>query len=151
MLIWISPLPVKGDAGKFIVYIKDSKQELLDLNWMLFAITVQAMLFGLVIAIILSFILSKTITTPIENLTSGAARIAAGDFSHELSVHSSDEIGILTSTFNEMADVLKETLSKIEGERNKLNTLFLHMAGRCRRLFRGWDRPSYEPGSRKDA
>lgn len=121
-------VPVRGEAGRFIVYIKDSKQELSDLNWMLFAITVQALLFGLVIAIILSFILSKTITTPIENLTNGAARIASGDFSHEISIHSSDEIGILTATFNDMADVLKETLGKIEGERNKLNTLFLHMA-----------------------
>jgi len=120
-------IPVKGQAD-YIVYIKDSKQDLKDLTWMLFAITLQAMLFGLIIAVLLSFFLSKTMTTPIEELTKSAALIASGDFEKKLEVHSTDEIGILTSTFNDMAQVLKDTLEEVEGEKNKLNTLFLHMA-----------------------
>ena len=79
-------------------------------------------------AILLSFLLSKTITTPVERLTEQASAIAAGDFSKKAQVYASDEIGILTRTFNEMAQVLGPTLNEIEGERNKLNTLFLHMA-----------------------
>ena len=45
----------------------------------------------------------------------------------QLPVESTDEIGILTGTFNEMADVLQATLAAVENERNKLDTLFLHM------------------------
>ncbi len=120
-------VPVEGKS-RYIIYIKDSKQDLKDLTWMLFAITVQATLFGLVIAILLSFFLSKTMTTPIEELTKSATMIASGEFHKRLEVHSTDEIGILTSTFNDMAQVLKETLEEVEGEKNKLNTLFLHMA-----------------------
>ena len=122
------PVISKDGTNRFIVYIRDTKEELNNLTWMLFAVTVQAILFGLIVAILLSFLLSKTISAPIERLTRSAALIASGEFSHKIEVHSSDEIGVLTSTFNNMAGVLKETLDEIESERNKLNTLFLHMA-----------------------
>ena len=82
---------------------------------------------GLLISVLLSFLLSKTMVGPIEKLTAGAERVASGDFSSELPVESTDEIGILTGTFNEMAGVLQSTLAAMENERNKLDTLFLHM------------------------
>ena len=87
----------------------------------------QALIIGLLISVLLSFLLSKTMVGPIEKLTIGAERVAAGDFDSELPVESTDEIGILTGTFNEMAGVLQSTLAAVENERNKLDTLFLHM------------------------
>ena len=87
----------------------------------------QALIIGLLISVLLSFLLSKTMVGPIEKLTVGAERVAAGDFDSELPVESTDEIGILTGTFNEMAEVLQSTLAAVENERNKLDTLFLHM------------------------
>ena len=77
--------------------------------------------------ILLSFLLSKTITTPIERITEGARSIAKGNFDQELGVQSSDEIGELTRSFNYMAGQLKNTVGEVQGERDKLNTLFLHM------------------------
>ena len=121
-------VPVRGDSGFFIVGVMDDKTELNDLSWQLFSILIRSMLFGLLVAVLLSFLLSKTITTPVERLTAQASAIAAGDFSRKAEVYSTDEIGILTQTFNEMAQVLETTLNEVEGERNKLNTLFLHMA-----------------------
>ena len=44
-----------------------------------------------------------------------------------MEVYSNDEIGTLTSSFNNMAEILKNTLETVENERNKLSTLFLHM------------------------
>ncbi len=111
----------------YVVYIKDSKHEIQQLTSSLFTIILQAMLVGLIIAIFLSLLLSKTITTPIENLTFGAKQMSRGDFQSKLDVHSDDEIGTLTETFNTMAQTLKETLETVEGERNKLNTVFSHM------------------------
>jgi len=90
-------------------------------------IILQALLVGLMISVLLSFLLSKTMIIPIEKLTEGAERVAAGDFSSTIDVESTDEIGILTTTFNDMASVLEETLAAVETERNKLDTLFLHM------------------------
>ena len=54
-------------------------------------------------------------------------RVAEGDFSRKIQVASRDEIGVLTDTFNDMADQLQDTLRQVENERNKLDTLFLHM------------------------
>lgn len=54
-------------------------------------------------------------------------RVAEGDFAHKIEVASRDEIGVLTDTFNDMAGQLQDTIRQVENERNKLNTLFLHM------------------------
>ena len=123
-------IPIRDGEGKvaFVVGVLDDKTELQELNWNLFTILIRAILFGLVVAIFLSFLLSKTITTPVEKLTDQAARIAAGDFTSSAQIQSEDEIGILSNTFDEMSAQLETTLRQVEEERNKLDTLFQHMA-----------------------
>ena len=119
--------PIQGGDNFYIIYIFDNRETVSELNSQLFLIIIQALLVGLLISVLLSFLLSKTMITPIEKLTEGAERVAAGDFGNTIQVESSDEIGVLTTTFNEMAAVLEETLHAVENERNKLDTLFLHM------------------------
>ena len=120
-------IPISGEAGSYILYIKDNKSDLSELTWMLFSITVQVVLFGLLFSVLLSFLLSKTMTIPIENITKGALRLASGEFDSQIEVHSDDEIGVLTQTFNNMARSLHDAMQDMAAERNKLNTLFLHM------------------------
>ena len=114
-------------VGDYIVYIRDDKSAVQELSGRFFQIVIQAMLFGLLVAVLLSFLLSKTITTPIESITKSARRVAAGEFGEKIPIQSGDEIGELTRTFNSMAGVLRDTLEEVQGERDKLNTLFLHM------------------------
>lgn len=123
------PLPQSEDGSTpaYIVYFFDDKRETRDLSWSFFGIVIKAMTFGLLVAVLLSFLLSKTITTPIENIRTRAQMVAGGDFSHRLEIQSNDEIGELTATFNHMADQLHDTLEEIQGERDKLGTIFLHM------------------------
>ena len=120
-------IPIIGGDNAFIIYILDTKDTVSVLNDELFNIIMQALFIGLLISVLLSFLLSKTMVGPIEKLTAGAERVAAGNFDSELPIESEDEIGILTGTFNEMAGVLQSTLAAMENERNKLDTLFLHM------------------------
>jgi len=119
--------PADGTTVLNIVYILDSRETVSMLNSQLFVMIVQALLVGLLISLLLSFLLSKAMVGPIEKLTAGAERVASGDFDSQLPVESTDEIGVLTGTFNEMAGVLRDTLAAVENERNKLDTLFLHM------------------------
>lgn len=110
-----------------IIYIKDTQDDMRQLSWMLFTIILQSILIGLVIAVVMAFFLSKAITAPIQNLTNGAKLVAAGDFSHKIEVHSKDEIGVLTGTFNHMKKTLKTTIDEVAGERQKLETVFSHL------------------------
>jgi len=120
-------VPLQRGDGRYIVYVLDDRSTVQALNNELIALILEALLFGLVISVLLSFLLSKTLITPIERLTEGAERVANGDFGKKIEVASRDEIGVLTGTFNDMARQLKTTLEEVENERNKLGTLFLHM------------------------
>ena len=120
-------IPISRGDEDYIVYIRDDRNTVDMLNSQLFTLIVEALVFGLVISILLSFLLSKTMVTSIRRLTDGAERVADGDFSHKIEVTSQDEIGVLTNTFNDMAGQLEDTLRQVENERNKLDTLFLHM------------------------
>ncbi len=116
------------DGGNYVLAVVDDKGELDELTWTMFTILIRSLMFGLAVAILLSFILARTITNPVQRLTRTAQRIAAGDFSQQPQAESADEIGNLTRTFGEMAKVLENTLAEVNGERNKLSTLFTHMA-----------------------
>lgn len=120
---------VKFSSGssESVIYIHDSMDEMQQFTWILFSIILQALMFGLIFAIILAFFLSKAITSPIQNLTRGAKLIAAGEFSQEIDVHSQDEIGKLTDTFNYMKTALKNTLEEVSGEHRKLETVFTYL------------------------
>ena len=119
---------IADNEVKYIVYIKDTKQDMQNLTSSMFSIMLRSMLFALLIAIVLSFLFAKTITTPIENITKGAKKLSMGELDTSLTVNSNDEIGTLTEAFNDMATALNTTLAKVEDERNKLDTIFLYMA-----------------------
>lgn len=114
-------------GSSYVIYILDNKTTVNSLISQMFVLILESLVFGLVISILLSFLLSKTMIIPIQLLTEGAMRVAHGDFSRKIQVASRDEIGVLTDTFNDMAGQLQDTLRQVENERNKLDTLFLHM------------------------
>ena len=120
-------VPVQTDGESYIVYVRDNKATVDKLTGEVLNIILQALALGLVICIVLSFLLAQILITPIRALTIGTRQVAAGDFSQKLEVTSRDEIGVLTRNFNYMSQVLQDTLSEVENERNKLSTLFLHM------------------------
>lgn len=114
---------ISAGGEECIIYIKDSLDEMRQLNQVLFSIILQAMFIGIIIAILLSFFLAKSISSPLQSLTYGAQLVAAGEFSYEIDIHSEDEIGVLTHNFNYMKDRLKMTLEEVDGEREKLETV----------------------------
>ncbi len=120
-------IPIHRGESEYIIYILDNKTTANNLTDQMFLLIVEALIFGLIISILLSFLLSKTLVIPIRRLTEGAMLVAERDFSKKIEVLSHDEIGVLTDTFNDMAGQLQDTLRQVENERNKLDTLFLHM------------------------
>ncbi len=73
---------------------------------------------GLLFAYIVSYLIGLRMTKPIHQLTTGVSQIASGELSHQLDVHSQDEIGQLTRGVNQMATDLKTNLERrISAER----------------------------------
>ncbi len=108
-------------ASDCIIYIKDSLEEMRQLNQKLFTIILQSMVIGILIAVLLSFFLAKAISSPLQSLTYDTQLVASGEFTHEIEVRSSDEIGVLADNFNYMKERLRATLEEVDGEREKLD------------------------------
>lgn len=76
----------------------------------------------LFIVLALSFVLAKSITTPIENLSSIAKRMSQGEIAvSEIHVPANDEIGELVISFNKLINtyMILDTLAK-DDSRNQL-------------------------------
>jgi two-component system phosphate regulon sensor histidine kinase PhoR len=85
---------------------------------------------GLLIAIfaaILSLLVSRRITRPIEEIRKGAERFARGEFEGRLPVARSEEIGSLAETLNKMAKEFQERINTIVRQRGELEAVFSSM------------------------
>ncbi len=121
--------PVKdADEVKYIIYVKDLKQEIKEVSRNLITVILQAIVFASIMAMILGVFLSRSISGPIRNLTESASKMADGDFGASIAPEGNDEIGILTNTFNTMASKLKTTLDEISGEKDKIEVVLKNMA-----------------------
>ncbi|MHC6202902.1 SpoIIE family protein phosphatase [Breznakiellaceae bacterium SP9] len=84
---------------------------------------------AVVLAFVLSLLLSRTLTLPIKELTEHALRIGAGDLTHKITIKGTDEIAELGTVLNKMTDDITEYISNlnqaaVEQERinNELST-----------------------------
>ena len=120
------PLKTEGKSA-YIIYIRDTKEETNDILTSIFTIMIQALLIGIALSVLFSLLLSKTIILPIQNLTNKAKSLSEGNFDEVIETGSNDEIGRLTNTFNSMASDLKNSLNEIRSEKDKSETILVHM------------------------
>ena len=62
---------------------------------------------ALVVAMLLALVVSRSVTRPITQLAAAAEDIAAGNYSRRVSIKGQDEIGLLGSAFNRMAEAVE--------------------------------------------
>lgn len=71
-------------------------------------------IFAVILAILLGFLVSRSILKPIQRLQTGAEIIGRGNLNHQIEVPEGDEIGALAEAFNDMTRKLKESYSGLE-------------------------------------
>ena len=64
-------LPIQRGGQDYIIYILDQRATVRELNSQLFQLIIEALAFGLIISVLLSFLLSRAMVTPIRALTGG--------------------------------------------------------------------------------
>ena len=92
LLPLISGTNVPGAAGDFVSSVNHS-------TWLAGGIAA-------LVALVLGSVLFFQIVSPVQQITSAAQKIAAGDLSQRIQTQSQDEIGTLANSFNQMADSL---------------------------------------------
>lgn len=75
-------------------------------------VLIAVILIFVIAIIIISLITSKTIVGPIEKITRGANEIANGNLDYEIDYSSTNELGQLADSFNEMRIRVKQSIEK---------------------------------------
>jgi len=78
------------------------------------------LLLALLSALALAFVLSDRLSAPLGVLVEGTRAVASGDFSQRAAVASSDELGVLTQSFNSMTLQLAEARAEAERHQTEL-------------------------------
>lgn len=81
---------------------------------------------GLILVFFLAYFITRSITKPISKLVKATEVIASGDFSHEVTIQSKDEVGQLATSFNRMVRTLKVTMEELHAVNQKLQDLNRH-------------------------
>jgi signal transduction histidine kinase len=78
--------------------------------WRLVAVVVA----GLLLSVLASVLLARSLTRPIQALQVGADRIGAGDLEHRIGVSTNDEVQALAERFNQMAGKVQSSVAELE-------------------------------------
>jgi nitrogen fixation/metabolism regulation signal transduction histidine kinase len=81
-----------------------------------------ALSMALLVAIALAVLLANRLSEPLANLAQATQAVARGDFSRRAPVTSSDELGVLTESFNSMTRQLDEARRVVEANRMALES-----------------------------
>jgi methyl-accepting chemotaxis protein len=72
--------------------------------------------FGLLVVLLASVLLTRSITHPLERLMAGVGELSRGNLAHRIEVHNEDETGRLARAFNSMAERRQEAEAQLAKE-----------------------------------
>jgi len=97
--------------------------------------SVLLLLMVIAVSIISAILLARQMVEPIRQLSEGASRIKAGQLDQRIEVHSGDELEILASQFNEMANSLHDLYGTLEQKVNERTTQLAQEQAKSRSLL----------------
>ena len=83
-------------------------------------ILVATIIISLLVCILISFIVSKRINTPVKRMIDTMRLMESGDFNQNIEVRSNDEFGYLANQFNIMCEHIKDLFQKNEEKQELL-------------------------------
>lgn len=89
--------------------------------------TIAGIIAGMILTTLLALKFSSAITRPVNHLISVSNDIARGNYSQRVKIHSKDELGQLSETFNKMAVALEKTVIDLTDKNIKVNTIMNSM------------------------
>lgn len=111
-----------------VVYIRASLESVYNTVTSISLIYLSATVITIIIGLILSIIISREITRPIEEMRKQTLRIARGDFSGRVKVNGNDELGQLSAAINNLSIRVEESQESTDAERRRLDGVLAHMS-----------------------
>ena len=106
-------------ALPFIVQARQIESEVNDL-----ATTIYMLLVFIVLgSILVAYRAARTVTRPVQALVSGARAVARGDFDIDVTPPNDPDLGLLVTTFRDMAQSIRRQQNDLRHERDRLQTL----------------------------
>lgn len=118
---------IKNNVQLGVIYVRYDLNDIYETISKARMIIFRAIIMSLAITVAIGFIISKSITDPINDVTKKATLLAEGDFNQLVEIRSEDEIGTLSRTFNFLAGELKNGISEISREKSKLEAIINYM------------------------
>jgi len=81
------------------------------------------LVFIVIAAIAVAFRTARSVTRPVQSLVAGARAVARGDFDVEVHAPADPDIGLLVTTFRDMAQSIRRQQGDLRHERDRLQTL----------------------------
>ena len=128
---YITTIPlISGDTNNVVgvVYIRASLESVYSTVTSISLIYLSATVITIIIGLILSIIISREITRPIEEMRKQTLRIARGDFSGRVKVNGNDELGQLSAAINNLSIRVEESQESTDAERRRLDGVLAHMS-----------------------
>ena len=101
-------------APGWLVVLEQSRAEVMRPVYTTLLATAIWMAGGVLAALAVGYFLARRLAQPIVELRRGASRLAGGDLSTRIAVHTGDEVEALADEFNRMADQLQEYTAGLE-------------------------------------
>jgi HD-GYP domain-containing protein (c-di-GMP phosphodiesterase class II) len=102
------------DASAALASVTDMRRQILLISFVAGMLT-----------LVIGFFFAKKLTQPVQELATGADRIASGDFSQRINVRSRTELGRLGDSFNLMTDQLENYIKDLQRSADENRELFL--------------------------
>lgn len=83
---------------------------------------------AILLAGVVSFFLSRTLSRPLLQMNKVATEMAKGNFEHKIQVNSRDEVGLLGASLNYLSDRLKSNIAELSHEKEKLENILTSMS-----------------------
>ncbi|KRL96768.1 cell wall metabolism sensor histidine kinase WalK [Liquorilactobacillus satsumensis] len=127
----ITPLfSASGNTNTLVgaVYLRASLESVYDSIHKVTVIFVTAALIATVFGLMLAILISRAITRPIDDMKKQTSRIAQGDYSGQVKVYGTDELGQLAQAVNNLSVRVEEAQESSEAEQRRLDSVLSHMS-----------------------
>jgi methyl-accepting chemotaxis protein len=103
------------------------------INRVIMVVSIISIIAFAVIATILIFV-SRGVINPLNKLVLSSEQVAKGELYHNIEVNSKDEIGVLSKSFKDMVESLKEIISNIQDKTQKTDAMSIELTSTSNQL-----------------